>query len=68
MEAIQSRLSVGRTTFDELFSATPDREEVVTLFIALLELLKLGQVHVLQDETFDQIVLLPGRRENDGNE
>ncbi|MEF9879141.1 MAG: segregation/condensation protein A [Clostridia bacterium] len=68
MEAIESRLSIGRASFEELFSNEPDREEVVTLFIALLELLKLGKAHVLQNATFDEIVLLPGRRASYGDE
>lgn len=62
MEVIQSRLSVGATCFDELFRDIPGREEIVTLFIALLELLKLGKAHVTQDEAFDRIMLHPGRR------
>ncbi|NLO84868.1 MAG: segregation/condensation protein A [Clostridiales bacterium] len=68
MEAIESRLSVGRATFDELFSDAPDREEVVTLFMALLELLKLGKAHILQNSVFDEITLMPGRRESSGDE
>lgn len=68
MEAIESRLSVGRASFEELFSGEPDREQVVTLFIALLELLKLGKAHVMQSDAFDEIILLPGRRAEDGNE
>ena len=63
MEAIESRLSVGRADFAELFSGTPDREEIVTLFIALLELLKLGKAFVTQDGTFDRIILHPGRKQ-----
>ena len=62
MEVIESRLQLGRMDFDELFSSEPNREEVVTLFIALLELLKLGKAHVLQEATFDRMILMPGRR------
>lgn len=65
MEAIESRLVLGSVSFDELFSEDPDREEVVTLFIALLELLKLGKAHVRQNGTFDRIMLMPGRREEE---
>ena len=65
MEAIESRLVLGSVSFDELFSEDPDREEVVTLFIALLELLKLGKAHVRQNGTFDRIMLVPGRREEE---
>ncbi|MDD3336746.1 MAG: segregation/condensation protein A [Eubacteriales bacterium] len=68
MEAIESRLSIGQVRFLQLFSDAPDREEVVTLFIALLELLKLGKAHVLQVGTFEEMTLLPGRRESDGDE
>lgn len=66
MEAIESRLVMGSAGFDELFSAEPDREEVVTLFIALLELLKLGKAHVMQSATFDRILLVPGPRAQEG--
>lgn len=54
----------GRMTFDEAFSATPTKEEVVTLFLALLELLKLGETHIEQEGIYGEIVLYPGRRED----
>ncbi len=53
----------GRMRFDEAFSDAPTREEVVTLFLALLELLKLGEMHLEQDGVYGEILLLPGRRE-----
>lgn len=53
----------GRMRFDEAFSQAPTREEVVTLFLALLELLKLGQMHIDQESVYGDILLLPGRRE-----
>ena len=65
MEAIESRLVLGSVSFDELFSEEADREEVVTLFIALLELLKLGKAHVRQNGTFERIMLAPGPREEE---
>lgn len=68
MEVIESRLSVGVTRFDELFQELPGREGIVTLFIALLELLKLGKAYVTQNSTFDQIILHPGRRQVFGTE
>ena len=54
-----------RMTFEEAFSDAPTKEEVVTLFLALLELLKLGETHIEQDEIYGEIVLLPGRRETE---
>ena len=68
MEVIQSRLSVGEIPFEELFCSVPGREEVVTLFIALLELLKLGKVYVTQCEALERIILHPGRRQGFGIE
>lgn len=53
----------GRMTFEEAFSAAPTKEEVVTLFLALLELLKLGETHIEQEGIYGEIVLYPGRRE-----
>lgn len=53
----------GRMRFDEAFSAAPTKEEVVTLFLALLELLKLGEMHLEQEGVYSEILLLPGRRE-----
>ena len=67
MEAIESRLVLGSVSFDELFSDDPCREEVVTLFIALLELLKLGRAHVRQAAVFDDIWLMPGSRKEEAD-
>ena len=54
----------GRMRFEEAFSDAPTREEVVTLFLALLELLKLGETHIEQEGIYGDILLLPGRRED----
>ena len=52
----------GRMRFEEAFSEAPTREEVVTLFMALLELLKVGEMHAEQEGVYGDILLLPGRR------
>ena len=49
--------------FAEVFEAAPDREEVVTMFMALLELLKKGDLHIEQEEIYGEILLLPGSLE-----
>ena len=54
----------GRLRFEEAFSAAPTKEEVGTLFLALLELLKLGETHIEQEGIYGEIVLYPGRRED----
>lgn len=66
MEAIESRLREGSVHFEKLFSEQPTKEEVVTLFMAVLEMLKLGKAHVRQKDMFQQITLVPGRRIEDG--
>ena len=58
MHAIRKK---KRIRFEEVFSEAPTREEVVTLFLAVLELLKLGQMHAEQDETYGSIVLIRGK-------
>ncbi len=54
----------GRMRFEDAFSDAPTKEEVVTLFMALLELLKLGETHIEQEGIYGEIVLYPGRRED----
>ena len=50
-----------RIRFEDAFSDAPSREEVVTLFLAVLELLRLGQMRVRQDSTYGSIMLMPGK-------
>ena len=57
LRGIRSR---GSIRFEEAFSEAPTREEVVTLFLALLELMRLGQARAEQRGTMGGIVLLPG--------
>ena len=54
----------GSMRFEDAFSDAPTREEVVTLFLAMLELLKLGEMHLEQEGVYGDILLLPGRRED----
>ncbi|MBR1585752.1 MAG: segregation/condensation protein A [Clostridia bacterium] len=56
---ILKRLKKGPVRFEELFSPTPSRDEVVTLFLALLELLRLGRAAVTQEGIFGDMVLEP---------
>ncbi len=62
IESIREHLKNGPIPFDELFGDQPSRQEAVTLFIALLELLKRRKAYVTQSGTFDRIILHPGRR------
>ena len=56
---ILRRLRKGPVRFEELFSPAPTRDEVVTLFLALLELLRLGRAGVVQDGIFGDMMLEP---------
>ena len=47
--------------FEDIFAESPTREEVVTMFLAVLELLKLGQMHVKQDSVYEPMVLYSGK-------
>lgn len=57
MFTVTARVAQGPCTFEELFSEEPTRDEVVTLFMAVLELLKLGRVQVAQYGIFGDIML-----------
>lgn len=57
IQRIAARVRKGAVRFCELFSANPSREEIVTLFLALLELLRTARVRVMQDDTFGDIVI-----------
>ena len=59
---ITVHLKKGPVRFTQLLSAQTSRNEIVTMSMALLELLKLGRMHVEQDHAFDDILLIPGRR------
>jgi segregation and condensation protein A len=53
----------GRVSFLTLVRVARSRIEVVVTFMAILELLKAGQVHAQQDELFGDIVVTPARAE-----
>ena len=50
-----------RMRFEEAFEDAPTKEAVVTYFLAVLELLKLGQMHVRQESVYGGIMLIWGR-------
>ena len=60
MFRIQSRLMKGAASFRDLFGEYPARAEVVTVFIALLELWKAGAVQVFQEDVHGEIRLSRG--------
>ncbi len=51
----------GSLRFSALFSQAPTRNEVVTLFLALLELLKQGRLRASQEQAEGEIVISRGR-------
>jgi segregation and condensation protein A len=61
MLSIVHRLKRGSLSFDALLSEHPSREEVVTFFLALLELLRLGRVQAVQDNNYGDILLSKGK-------
>lgn len=49
--------------FSELFSASISRDEIITTFMALLELLKLQEIKCVQTNAFDDIEIVKAQRE-----
>lgn len=65
---IVRRMQAGKPmSFSQLLPPNPNRDAVVSMFLALLELLKLGAVRLQQDEIFGALQVLPGKGENDGS-
>lgn len=56
----------GRLHFSSIMSQARARMEIVVSFMALLELVKLGQVIVVQDENFADILIMP--KQPEGND
>ena len=50
-------LAKEKVLFTELFESAPTREEVVSVFVALLELIKLERIAVVQTETYGELEL-----------
>ena len=64
MRRIARRLRQGEIAFHALVSRETPRVEVITLFLALLELLRLGRAQVVQDGIFGDITLRARGRED----
>jgi segregation and condensation protein A len=62
MRVIGERLrAVGRLRFESLVEPGASRDEVIATFLAVLEMLKAGQLDVVQDSPFGEITLGPAR-------
>jgi len=57
MARIQKRLKSGPAMFFSLFEDSPDKDEVITVFLALLELLKLSKVIARQEHEYEDIMI-----------
>lgn len=58
----------GRLLFSSLMLQARARMEIVVSFMALLELIKMGQIVVIQDANFADILILPKRPEGNGTD
>lgn len=55
---VQARLREGKPLpFSRLFSQQPSREEIVSYFMAILELLRLGRLRLHQEALYEEIIL-----------
>ena len=66
VEHLRAKLKDGRVRFDSLFTYDSTRMERIVTFMALLELLARGEVHITQGATFAPIYIRARQlREND---
>ena len=56
---IQSRLRRGPTLFSDLLSDRVTRDEIITYFMAMLELIRMGKLSVRQDSAYEDILMTP---------
>ncbi len=63
MTNIIRRLRRGPVTFSTLFPENASRDEVVSTFLALLELIKAGRASVKQEKTYAEILIEPAAPE-----
>ncbi|MBO5570103.1 MAG: segregation/condensation protein A [Clostridia bacterium] len=56
---LQSQLRKGPVLFSDLLSEQTTRDEVITYFMALLEMLREGKLHVRQERVYEDILILP---------
>ena len=57
MAFIARRLRKGSCRFDELFGESFTREEVITMFLAILEMAKLNRLRIEQKSAYEEIFL-----------
>ena len=57
MARIGRMVRKGRCTFTALFEDAADRDEVITMFMAMLEMVKHSRLHISQESTYGEIYL-----------
>ena len=62
---LTARLRHGPVLFMEVLSAEPSRDEIITYFLALLEMLRMGKLHVRQEGVYEDILILPEEGSDD---
>ena len=65
---LTARLRKGPVLFTDMLSPEVTRDEIVTYFMAMLELLKLGRLRARQERAYDDILILPGRGDGEDGE
>ena len=64
MEVVRQRCQAQkRLALQDIFAETKDMNEVITLFLATLELVKVQEVQVIQEENFGNIYLVGRKNE-----
>ena len=61
LNLLQAVKKKKRMKFEDAFGSAPTREAVVTYFLAVLELLKLGRMHIRQSAVYGEIELYSGK-------
>ena len=62
---LTTRLRNGPVLFSEMLSDSVTRDEVITYFMAMLELMKIGKLHARQESNFEDILIEPMKEDAD---
>ncbi len=57
LKSLRTQLRRGRVSFQRIFGSNPQRVVIVVTFLALLELVRLGEVEIQQTESYGEILI-----------
>lgn len=67
MAALRGAMAAGTLRLNQLFARCTSRLEIIVTFLALLELIRMGEAQVQQEQLFGEITVQAGPKQEEGN-